>query len=114
MATDPWYSDSEDEKVKRRQAADNFLKDVLNDATNTNGLYDKVLADHALARTKFAEKYKEVTGLALPDAVVVACKMATTDTAANIVLFNLPPKGTSPAPGQWDQAWVAAWPPYPK
>lgn len=113
MAADPWYDDSEGEKVKRRQAADNFLKDVLNDAT-ANGLYDKVLADHNIARSKFAEKYKEATGLALPDGVVVACKMATTDTAANIVLFNLPPKGTSPAPGQWDQAWVAAWPPYPK
>lgn len=111
MATDPWYLDSEEEKVKRRQAADDFLKDVL---TDTKGLYDQVLADHTIARSKFAEKYQAVTGSKLPDAVVVACKIATTDTAANVVLFHLPAKTTQPAPGQWDQAWIAAWPPYPK
>lgn len=112
MATDPWYLDSEAEKVNRRQAADDFLKDVLNDANNAGGLYDQVLADHNIARSKFAEKYKAVTGLTLPSAVVIVCKNDTTDTAANVVLFNLPPKGTQPAPGLWAQAWIAAWPPY--
>jgi hypothetical protein len=110
MDRDPWYIDSEEEKVKRRQAADDFLKDVLSD----QNVYEQVLADHTIARSKFAEKYKAVTGLTLPDAVVVACKIATTDTAANVVLFHLPPEGTLPAPGQWEQTWIAAWPPYPK
>jgi hypothetical protein len=114
MAIDPWYLDSEEEKVKRRQAADEFLKDVLKDADQPNSLYDQVLANHSIAQTKFAEKYQAVTGLALPGAVVVACKVATTDTAANVVLFHLPPKGTQPAVDQWKQAWIAAWPPYPK
>jgi hypothetical protein len=113
MATDPWYLDSEEEKVKRRQAADDFLTDVLND-TAANGLYDQVVADHTVAGAKFAEKYKAVTGLDLPKPVVVACKVATTETAANIVLFHLPTKGTKPVPGLWEHTWIAAWPPYPK
>jgi hypothetical protein len=113
METDPWYTDSEEEKIKRRNAADEFLKDILND-TATGGLYDQVLEDHTVAEKLFAAKYKTASGIDLPDPVVVACKVATTETAANIVLFHLPAKGTKPLPGLWEHTWIAAWPPYPK
>ncbi|MEY2509497.1 MAG: hypothetical protein QOE26_260 [Verrucomicrobiota bacterium] len=114
MSKDPWYSSDNAEKAKRQKAANQFLRDTLKNPDDQNSLYQNVLNDANVAREKFAEYYKAVTGIDLPDAVKVTCYEEHTESAANLVAIMLPPKSTPiDTPDLWVKSWLAAWPPYP-
>jgi hypothetical protein len=106
-----WYSGDEDNKIVRRNAANSFLSDVLD-----NGIADVAGLDPAKkkkAKEKFDEKLRNTpNGGPLPDGVEVICIEADTRKMSDLVVFVLYPEGPSASGDLWRKRWVAAWAPY--
>lgn len=120
-----WYSSDDANKQIRRNAADAFLSDVLD---NVNGIGDAVTGlDPVKKDTAHKEFRKRVQKAAqdagqqgdLPDGVEVICLEPDTTNRSNLVVFILHKKGAkisepdmSAAGDLWQKRWTAAWPPY--
>jgi hypothetical protein len=117
-----WYSDDDDNKQLRRDAANSFLSDVLDDP---HGLGAAVTGlepgKRQRAREEFDKVLQTIPGAGpLPQAVEVICLDPDTRKRANLVVFVLKKRGaqvdrskqTGVDDDLWDGRWVAAWAPY--
>ena len=117
-----WYGTDDDNKNIRRQAADDFLSDVL------DGKITGVTGVDQTAKQKAHDEFNKRVQAAvaatsqkgdLPTKVEVICVEADTTNRSDVVVFILYSKGakipkptTSAASGLWQERWVAAWAPY--
>jgi hypothetical protein len=120
-----WYSSDEDNKKVRRDAANTFLSDVLDDPNGLGKVVTGLEAEKRIvARAEFDLRLqKTANGGELPPDVEVICIEADTRKMANLIVFVLHKKGavirepadqqaTPPSDELWRKRWVAAWAPY--
>jgi len=120
-----WYSANENNKNVRRDAANTFLSDVLNDPNGLGKLVTGLEPEKRIvARAEFDLRLqKTANGGELPPNVEVICIDANTHKMADLVIFVLhkekavisettDQQTTPPSDELWRKRWVAAWAPY--
>jgi hypothetical protein len=120
-----WYSANPDNKKVRRDAANTFLSDVLDDPNGLGKLVTGLEPEKRIvARAEFDLRLqKTANGGELPPNVEVICIEEDTHHMADLVIFVLHKKGatisetidqqTTPRSDDlWRKRWVAAWAPY--
>lgn len=105
-----WQSDAEEQKKKKRKAANTFLQKAIDDDTFREAVKDWT-KDNATGEFK---KMCQAAGIEMPDYVKVICVEDERTERNKLVVFALPLKGTpTPAGGDWwVDGWLAAWDPY--
>jgi hypothetical protein len=103
---DPWFDETEIQKVVRRQAAAEFLEATKSDSALRAAITG--FSNEAQARAQF-----ELLGkIKLPPDVHVVCLEPDRRELAKLVVFSLlDPKMPTPQE-PYRKSWIAAWPPY--
>ena len=105
-----WQSDAEEQKEKKRKAANKFLEKTMDDT------FRKTVKDwdNAANATKEFKQLCTEFGIEMPDYVKVICIDDERTERNKLVVFAMPLKGTpAPAGGDWwVDGWLAAWDPY--
>ena len=101
-----WQSDGEEQKKKKRAAANLLFEDILKDPD----LRDAVLENRQRAYDEFAKRCA-IHGIEVPAYVEVICLRADRKERNKLVVFVLPDDSIASAE-YWRDGWIAAWEPY--
>ena len=105
-----WQSDAEEQKEKKRKAANTFLQKAIDDDTFRE---DVKKWDNDNATSAFKQMCKDA-GMEMPDYVRVICVEDERTERNKLVVFALPSAGNATQAGGdwWVDGWLAAWDPY--
>jgi hypothetical protein len=105
----PWkQQNGEPDTDSRSKGAKEFLEKILGDTT---GIWDQVVG---VANSVEAKKqFRKLGDLDVPPEVTVICISPELAERDKLVVFIMPPKGSTLSNIDPLDYWVAAWPPYP-